>query len=174
MPISSCKICLLEFVCNPLHSASFHICSEHIFKQICCFTQHIYCLHNNRYVVQGPLHNYIESTSQPYFVFSYITQYQSSISEWPTSNFNLIRIRKNNQVSGPLLSLKLSIALLPCLMLSLSKLFIYTSFHSNIISMRREYLFTLFTGLQYMLKFFLKLITYFSSINNTEHEFSQN
>lgn len=162
MPISSCKLCLLEFVCSPLHSASFHICSEHIFKQICCFT------------CRGPLHNYIESTSQPYFVFSYITQYQSSISEWPTSNFNLIRIRKNNQVSGPLLSLKLSIALLPCLMLSLSKLFIYTSFHSNIISMRTEYLFTLFTGLQYMFKFFLKLITYFSSITNTEHEFSQN
>lgn len=109
--------------------------------------------------MQGPLHNYIQSTSQPYFVFSYITYYQSSISEWPTSNFSLIRIRKNNQVSGHLLSLKLSIALLPCLMLLLSKLFIYTSFHSNIISVRTENLFTLFTGLQCMSKIFLKLIT---------------
>ena len=25
--------------------------------------------------MQGPLHNYIQSTSQPYFVFSYITYY---------------------------------------------------------------------------------------------------
>lgn len=145
MAIPSCRLCLLEFVCNPPHSASFHICSEHIFKQICCFT------------CRGPLHNYIQSTSQPQFMFSYITQYQSSISERPTSNFYLIRIRKNNQVSGPLLSLKPSIALLPYVVTF--QLFIYTSFHSNIISMRTENLFTLFTGLQCMFKIFLKLIT---------------
>lgn len=163
MPIPSCRFCLTEFLRNPPHLCFSHL-SWAQFQMGTLFT------------CRGPYAAAIQNTFQPYFVVSlHILPSSSPASQSGQHLICLIRIRKNNQVSRPLLSLKLSMSLLSCLMLSLPNLFIYLCFLLLKYKLHegREFAYFVYWLAVNVHNFSQTDNTYFSSISNTEHKFFQ-